>query len=101
MEGLRNFIEVDNHSALDVGYLKKGTRTFEVRRPKVEEGGLEVSIREGPEELTPRTEEVCSKKSCIDVDHIAHDWHALCQAIYKGIEGSEWEDLYYCIATKK
>ena len=28
MEGLRNFIEVDNHSALGVGYLKEGTRSF-------------------------------------------------------------------------
>ena len=27
VEGLSNFIEVDNHSALDVGYLKKGTRS--------------------------------------------------------------------------
>ena len=23
------------------------------------------------------------------------DWHAFCQAIYKGIEGSEWEELYF------
>ena len=22
------------------------------------------------------------------------DWHGLCQAIYKGIEGDEWEELY-------
>ena len=51
MEGLRNFIEVDNHGALEVGYLKKGTRPFEVRRPKCEEGGPEVLIRKGPEEL--------------------------------------------------
>ena len=58
MEGLRNFIEVDNHNAMDVGYLKEGTRSLEVRWPKVEEGGLEVSIREGPEELTLRIEEV-------------------------------------------
>ena len=64
MEGLRNFIEVDNHSALDVGDLKKGTRSFEVRRPTCEEEGHEVSIREGPEELTLRTEEVRSKKHC-------------------------------------
>ena len=42
MEGLRNIFEVDNYSALDVGYL--GTRSFDVRRPKVEEGGPEVSI---------------------------------------------------------
>ena len=31
VESLRNFIEVDNRSALEVGYLKKGTRSFEVR----------------------------------------------------------------------
>ena len=30
MEGQRNFIEGGNHSALDVGVLKKGTRSFEV-----------------------------------------------------------------------
>ena len=23
------------------------------------------------------------------------EWHACCQAIYKGIEGKEWEELYY------
>ena len=94
MEGLRNFIEVDNYSALDVGHLKEGTLSFVVRRPKFEEGCTEVSIREGPEELTLRTEEVGSKEACINVDHIAEDrWgpplvdadlHSLCQAFYKG-----------------
>ena len=43
MKGLRNLIAVDNHSALDVGYLREGTRSFEVRRPRFEEGGPEVS----------------------------------------------------------
>ena len=37
MEGLRNLIKVDNHSVLDVGHLREGTRSFEVRRPKSEE----------------------------------------------------------------
>ena len=23
------------------------------------------------------------------------DWHAFCQAIYRGIEGQEWEELYF------
>ena len=59
MEGLRNFLKVDNHCALDVGHLTEGTRSFEVRRLKFEEV---VSIREGPEELTLRAEEVGSKK---------------------------------------
>ena len=36
---------------------------FEVRRPKFEEGCPEVSMREGPEELTLRAEEVGSQKS--------------------------------------
>ena len=93
MEGLRNFTEVDNHSALDVGYLKevRGPFRYEGRKSKV---GPEVSIREGPEELTLRTEEVGSQKSCINVDHIAQDrwrppvvhadWHAFCQAMYRG-----------------
>ena len=43
MEGLRNFLEVDNHSASEVDYLREGTRSFEVRRPRFEEGGAEVS----------------------------------------------------------
>ena len=71
MEGLRSFFEVDNHSALDVGCLMEGTRSFEVRRPRFEEAGPEVSIREGPEELTLRTEEVGAQKACINVHHIA------------------------------
>ena len=89
LEGLRNFFKVDNHCALDVGHLNECTRSFEVRRPKFEEGtpGPEVSIREGPEELTLRAEEVGSQKACINVGHIAEDrwgpplvdadWHAL------------------------
>ena len=92
--GLRNFIRVDNHCALEVGHLRKGSRSFEVRRPRCEEGSPEVLVREGPEELTLRAEEVGTQKSCINVDHIAHDWwglllvdadwHTFCQAIYKG-----------------
>ena len=43
-------------------------------------------------------------KPCINIDHIEEnrwrpslvdaDWHAFCQAIFKGIEGSEWEELH-------
>ena len=52
-----------------------------MRRLKFKEGCPEVSIREGPEELTG--------PPLVDAD-----WCAFCQAIYKGIEGKEWEDLY-------
>ena len=23
------------------------------------------------------------------------DWYALCQALYKGIEGEDWEEMYF------
>ena len=102
--GLRNTVEVDNHGALKVGHFKEGTRSFEVRRPKFEEGCPEVSIKESPGELTLRTEEVGSKKACINVDHIVEnrwgpplvdtDSHAFCWAIYKGIEGRDFERHY-------
>ena len=32
-DGLRDFINVDNHGALDVGELHRGTGTFKVRKP--------------------------------------------------------------------
>ena len=45
-----------------------------------------------------------AKKSFVNVDHIAQerwrpplvdvDWHAFCQAIYKGVEGRDWEEVY-------
>ena len=38
-DGLRDFIRVDNHRALDVGELHRGTETFKGRKPKVPEGG--------------------------------------------------------------
>ena len=59
--------------------------------------------RESPDELTLRAEEVGTWKSCINVNHIAKewwgpslvdaDWHAFCQALYKGIEGEDWREL--------
>ena len=62
-EGLRNFTKVDNHCALEVGQLREGSRSLEVRRPTCEEGSPEVLVREGSEELTLRAEEVGTQKS--------------------------------------
>ena len=69
MDGLRIFIEEDNHSAVDVGHLRRGTRPFscpeaefQCRLPR---GGHE----EGADELTLRAEEVKTLKACINIDH--------------------------------
>ena len=103
-DGLRDFIRVDNDRALDVGEVRRGTGTFKVRKPKVPEGGSDVTIRERPDELTQRAEEVETWKTLIDVNHIEPerwcpplvdaDWYAFCQALYKGIEGKDWEEMY-------
>ena len=57
-------------------------------------------IREGAVELTLRAEELGSLRTIIDTKHIELErwgplvdvnWHAFCQAIYRGIAGREWE----------
>ena len=63
--------------------------SFKVRRPKGQEGYP--TVRESPDELTLRAEEVGTVKACVKADHIAKerwgpllvdaDWHALCQAL--------------------
>ena len=40
-EGLRNFTQVDNHRALEIGHLREGLRSFKVRRPIGEEGACQ------------------------------------------------------------
>ena len=49
-EGLRDFIQVDSHRALEAGNLSEGVGSFKVRRPKGEEGHPEVIVRESPGE---------------------------------------------------
>ena len=58
-------------------------------------------VRESPDELTLKPEEVRTSKALTNVDHneqerwgpplVDADWYAFCQALYKGIEGDDWE----------
>ena len=102
--GLREFIKIDNQRAFEVGYLSEGMGKFKVRRPKGSEGCPEVTVRESPGELTRRAEEVGTWKMYINVHHIGkdrwgpllvdYDWYAFCQALYIGIEGEDWGEMY-------
>ena len=65
--GLRSFIASDTYSAVEVGHLRRGQRSFNVVRPKMNGDRSEV-LREGAGDLTPRPEEFCALKACIDVD---------------------------------
>ena len=63
----------------------------------------EAAIRERADELTLRADEVGTQRATINIDHIEDDrwrpplvdadWHTFCQAMFKGIEGEEWEDV--------
>ena len=47
MDGLRRFIESDNHSAVDVGDLRHGTKSVKVKKPQCREAFPEAAIRQG------------------------------------------------------
>ena len=49
---LRSFIEIDNHSAVDVGHLRRDIRPFCVQKQNFSEDYPEAAIREGADELT-------------------------------------------------
>ena len=61
-DGLREFIEVDNERALDVGALRRGTGA--------PEEGSDVMVTESADELTLRAREVNTLKALTNVDHI-------------------------------
>ena len=69
-DGLCEFLKLDNERALEVGYLDWGMGTMKVRQPKGSDGCLEVTVRESPDELTLRAEEVDTLKAYVNVDHI-------------------------------
>ena len=105
MDGVRRFIHADNHSAVDVGDLCRSTGSLPVQKPKFIEAFPEATITEGAVELTLRAGEVGTQRAFINTEHIEFercgpplvdtDWHAFCRAIYKGIEGKEWEEQYH------
>ena len=74
MEGLRRFIEVDNKRAVEVDLPTEGISAFWIKKPKFGAESPDAIVREGPEELTLRVEEVGTPKSCININRIAEYW---------------------------
>ena len=60
-------------------------------------------VREGADELTLRAHEEEVVRSFIDTANVGNkkwwpplvdeDWHVICKAIHKGVEGVEWETM--------
>ena len=65
----------------------------------------EAVVLEGADELTLRPEEEGTLRTCMDTTDVGYsrwgpplvdeDWHAIWQAVFQGIDGSEWETMYY------
>ena len=89
-DGLRHFIRVDNEHALDVWALRRCTQTFEVRKPKVP---WHWELKNGrPRRLWFISTTLKRKKWSPFLGDA--DWYAFCQALYKGIEGKDCEEMY-------
>ena len=64
----------------------------------------EAAVRKGTEVLTLRRGEEGTLRIFIDTTNVVHggwrpplvheDWHAICQAVYRGTEGDEWVKPY-------
>ena len=76
-----------------------------MKKPHFSEAFPEAVIREGADELTLLADEVGTQRAFINTKHIEFerwgpplvdaDWHAFCQATYKGIERKGWKEPYY------
>ena len=93
---------------MKIGDLEKNFEANKVVMPKFEQTELpECDHPRRVDELTLRECEEGTQRSVINTSHfgdgrwmgesplVAEDWHAICQAIYTGVEGAEWENLYY------
>ena len=63
MDGLRRLVQADNRSAVDVGDLRRGTRSLKVQKLQFSEAFPEAVIREGADELALRSDEVGTQRA--------------------------------------
>ena len=105
MDGLRKFIMVENHEAVKVGELDKNVESRKVVKPKFTTDFPEAVVREGADEQTLRADGEGALRTFIDTTNVGdkkrwepplvdEDWHAVCQAIFQGVEGSQWETMF-------
>ena len=97
---------MDINEAAKIGDLEKNSQAIKVASPNVDKVSFpNAVIEEGVDELTLREGEEGMQRSFIDTTNPGdsrwrspledEDWDAVCQAIYKGVEGAERENLYH------
>ena len=88
---------------MDVGGLRRGNISVDVKKPQFCVAFPEAVIREGAGEFTLRADEVGTQRAFINTEQIQlerwgpplvdADGHAFCQTIHKGCAGDDWEEL--------
>ena len=71
----------------------------------------DVAAREGVDQVTLRRGEAGMLRTFIDTVQVEagrweppladEDWHAICHAIYKGVDGAEWQNLRHKFVDNK
>ena len=84
---------------------RKTQESLPVVKPKFSADFLEAVVREGAEEMTLKRDEEGMLRTFVNTTNVKdsewkptlvnEDWHAVFQAIYKGVNGLEWETMYY------
>ena len=74
-------------------------------KPKFRADFPEAVVREGANELTLRRDEEGMLRTFVNTTNVKdslweptlvnEDWQAVCQAIYKGVNGLDWGTMYY------
>ena len=83
--------------------LHRETKPKKAMKPKFTSPGA--VIRESADELTLRAHEEGVLRTFMDTTNVGDqrwepppdnvDWHALCQTFFQGVDGPEWEAMYY------
>ena len=98
VEESRRFIATDNHEAIKIGDLERVRESLPVVKPNFTADFPCAVVREGGAgELALRREEEGMLRTFVDTTDVGdsrwgpplvdEDWHAICKAIFKGVEG--------------
>ena len=105
MDGLGMSVAVDKYAAVKIWDPEKKTKSARVVSQKCTTNFPGVVVREGADELPLRAHEEGHLRSFIDTTNVGdkkrwelplvdEDWHAICWAVYNGVEGPEWQAMY-------
>ena len=105
VDELTRFIKVDNREPMNIGDVEKDSVVLPIVEPKFSVDRPEAATREEAGEFALRRGDEGGLRTFTDTTNVGdnrwgpplvdEDWHGICQAILKGIEGEEWEQLYY------